>query len=504
MALNIRSDRRPCATRESHRMNLRPTFAWLLFGATACTMDIGAPKGPAIRVVSDITRTDTIDAKPRTPIVIAVTDGRDGLSRPVTVSISASPTGPGFEHGMIPTDGSARLETITLQPGDGRVPIYVQFGSQEGPASLFITAPELQVSYAIRFTVKPGAPASLTLRPGDTTIVPTEKYTQTAVLHDRAGNTLSLTSPLQVSSTDPYIAISNGQVTGIDFTRAAITVGYNGVQETAMVSVVPMAKLAGISFSGNVSVGTTDGSSLRRYGAANTYNIGWTPDGAHVLYSAQVGAPNGGLNTRIVSLATATGSVTQVVPDTVSALSGTEMFWPSSSYDGNWIYFVVRTGTGGAIWRIHPDGTGAEEVLPSPASLPYAARSSPSLSADGSLLAYVNNGDVRIMNTANGSTITLSGLGASVVRWSGVSNQLAIRGDSRGLYVVNADGSGLRTLATELASNGTLDWSPDGKWLLVGLPYPSALTRAAMVNVQNGLQLPLQLDVGETVAWAPR
>ncbi len=488
------------------------TSRWLvlsmvLMGAGACVVEIDAPdRKPEITVVSDIARTDTIDAEPQGKLVIRISDSTGGLNREVVATIAGMPLPiPSQELGMLPVDTSrAQVGTITTTTR-GDVPFFVRFGRHAGPAAIVITVPDLELADTLWFTVNAGAPAYLTLRPGDTSIVLGATYKQDGVIVDRDGNDLGLSSQLSISSGDPGLTVApTGQITGKAYARAQVRVGYGSIVETAMVSVGPAAKLAGSTQSTDLRIGSTDGTAVRHIPTASFSQLGvrWMPDGAHILYPDNVSTAAGPL-TRVFSLSTATGSSTLLIPDSVSALRGLPLVWPSPSYDGNWVFFVALEGTGGSIWRAHSDGTGVEEIVYAPPTLPYTALGSPSLSMDGSRLAYVINGAVRIQNMNDGSTITFAATGATAVRWSPASNRLAVREGTGDLYLMNPDGSGMITIASDLAFDYTLDWSPDGEWLIVALPNPTARTRAAMINVQSRLQLPLSIDIGENVAWGP-
>src|SRR4051812_13765010 len=136
-------------------------FLWL--SMVACGSDISKPEGAGIRIISDITRTDTIEAQSSFPLVLAISDGTGGLAHPVEVDISGAPASLG--HGMIPFDPVSSLSGTFSMSSTGQVSILVQFGSREGQEAITITVPELQLSSTLWFTVKPGRPAYLTLRP---------------------------------------------------------------------------------------------------------------------------------------------------------------------------------------------------------------------------------------------------------------------------------------------------------------------------------------------------
>ena len=170
---------------------------------------------------------------------------------------------------------------------------------------------------------------------------------------------------------------------------------------------------------------------------------------------------------------------------------------------GRWDY--AEGGTG-AIWRVRRDGSSAQEVVPAPSGGGWL---SPSLSPDGSSLAYVGtDGTLFIRTLANGTTRTISGLSASSVVWSPNADRLLIAGRA-GLFVVGADGSGRRQLRPGIVWGRDAAWSPDGDWVvwnsgggieLVRLEPELALTLpfsyGSVVSGGWGLRGPLSRECG--------
>jgi len=127
-----------------------------------------------------------------------------------------------------------------------------------------------------------------------------------------------------------------------------------------------------------------------------------------------------------------------------------------------------------------------------------------SLSRNGALLAYTSGEKVEIRDMASGTTRTISGLTPLAVRWSPVDDRLAVRG-LRSIYTMNSLGTELRTLNADHAdaSDSSVDWSPDGTWLVVSIPEIGLLSRTTIVDAQSGLLLPLRLSAGQGISWAP-
>jgi hypothetical protein len=488
-----------------------------LAAVAACTVDIGAPnRVPRIGVVSDITRTDTIDAEPTKSIVIAISDSTGGLRNEVTVNIAGTPV-PGGDMGMLVIDQNGGANSSTNLVSSGQASFRVIFGRRAGQWPIVITVPELKLADTLWFTVKPGAPAYITLRPAQAAVVVGGTYQQSASVIDRGGNAPNPAPSLTFSSADRAVTVSagSGVVTGAAYGLAGIKVTSGILHETAQVSVVPTGRLATILTPPGVTDLTitvlgTDGSGPRSYPAPQDASAAaWSPDATTIYYVGTTRVANP--TQRIYSLALSDGAISPLISDTVSALSGAKLISPAVSFDGTWIYFATQIAqngpTSGEIWRAHPDGTGAERLVSGAvAGSPYVVRTSPSPSPDGTRLAYMEKttsptttaNDIKILNLQSGTTLTISGSGADEIRWSPTGERIATKGGA-GLYVVNADGSGLTQLIQNVDYFTGLDWSPDGRWILANI-YGQA---TILEPTTTGLRLPLNLR-GVVASWSPR
>jgi len=482
----------------------------LLAGSAGCTVDIGPAQGPRIRVVSDISRTDTIDAAPTQPIVIEITDS---TGRPAFVGVTAFgiPAQTSSEQpGMFVYDEAGNPTVGLTVRGDGRATFHVIFGRRAGQAGVVISAPDLRLTDTLLFTVNPGAATHLALIPAFPVVVLGASYQQGALVLDRADNDLNRSSAVTFSGLNTGITVSSsGLVRGTEYARAGIRATYLQISETGLVSVVPAGRLATVITLGtfgqpnetSVTVLGMDGSPARRYSTPplDASDAVWNADATRIYY---VGTPRASNQPqRIYSLRVADGAFSPLIADTVSALVGEKLSSPAVSRDGAWVYFIRLIGftTTGEVWRVHPDGTGLTPLLTN-----HVFRASLAPSPDGTRLAYVESAggaatenEIKILDIQSGNTLTIAGTGAGEIRWSPTANRIAIKGDGV-LYVMNADGSGLTQIGAYDSFFTGLDWSPDGRWVLANLTGIPTI-----IDPATGLELPLNI-VGVGDSWSPQ
>jgi Tol biopolymer transport system component len=122
-----------------------------------------------------------------------------------------------------------------------------------------------------------------------------------------------------------------------------------------------------------------------------------------------------------------------------------------------------REGLGLEVCVMNADGSGQRNLTRHPAN-----DFKPSWSPDGRRIAFVSDRDrngpfeVYVMNAKGGDqrrVMRMKGGGSTEPAWSPDGRRIAFAGND-GLYVVNADGSGLRRLT---GSGETPAWSPDGR-----------------------------------------
>jgi Tol biopolymer transport system component len=194
----------------------------------------------------------------------------------------------------------------------------------------------------------------------------------------------------------------------------------------------------------------SDGSAFRRLTncegrprSANVSSPDWSPDGRQMLFAS----PRG------VVVMAADGSRRRVV--TPPAQHGEVISDPSFAPDGR-RFVYERNGSGGSvIWRGRTDGGGRRRLV---------RGSTPRWSPDGRTIAYITGGgDMRLLAARTGKLIRRLGYGPlpGGLDWSPDGRHLVLGGPN--LRIVRADGESYRSLDVFDARAGDAVFSPDGR-----------------------------------------
>jgi TolB protein len=176
--------------------------------------------------------------------------------------------------------------------------------------------------------------------------------------------------------------------------------------------------------------------------------------------------------------------------------------FPRWSPDGSKISFMSSVQGNWDIYTVNPDGSGLTRLTSDPAFDGYA-----NWSPDGSRLVFIRGGDAGmfVMN-ADGSGVTHLGPGTRP-SWSPDGSKIVFELDFN-LWLMNADGSGVSPLSERPEAEYEPAWSPDGERIAFvdDVPGPWLHHLAIMVlNLQtwNLTEISGSLESNSSPRWSP-
>ncbi len=183
--------------------------------------------------------------------------------------------------------------------------------------------------------------------------------------------------------------------------------------------------------------------------------------------------------------------------------------WPAWSPDGKLIAFVSRRDGPGHIFVMNADGTGARRVTTSPMEDDH-----PSWSADGKKIVFGREGALFVVPSAGGPAKRVGkGFGnAADPAWSPDGKHIAYDYrrpgfNIREIWLMNADGTGIRKLTNLGAKSALPAWSPDGSQIAYesDAAAPGKAANIFTVELANGQSAHLsESDIDEIQpTWAP-
>jgi Tol biopolymer transport system component len=182
----------------------------------------------------------------------------------------------------------------------------------------------------------------------------------------------------------------------------------------------------------------------------------------------------------------------------------------SASSDGSRIVVTSATQFRTSLWRVPLSTRIAVESDVTRIPLPTAQGRSPALAANNLLYVSSDGGADRIWKLVGGAPTELwNAPGARIVGGPAVSpidSRIAFSVQERGktrLVVMNADGTGLRTLVDGMDVRGAPTWSPDGKSIVTAVNQPGG-PRLFRISAVTGEAVRLTDEYSLDPAWAPR
>jgi len=235
----------------------------------------------------------------------------------------------------------------------------------------------------------------------------------------------------------------------------------------------------------------------------------WSPSGRRIAYfGRRLGEPRYHWGVWSVGL-----DGTDAVPLT----DGASIAWsPAWSPDGRYVYLASDRGGSMNLWRVPVDEeSGHPQGDPEPVTTPATSLAHISVSRDGRHLAYSS-----VLVTHNVQRLPLSPTTGDPLgepewvttgtrRWSSPDPSpdgrtvalYSLTQPDGDIFVIHADGTGLRQITADSAADRVPRWSPDGSWLAFFSGRDSDL-RPWKIR-PDGSDLTRLGDRGSVVVWSP-
>jgi hypothetical protein len=480
--------------------------------------------GPTIRTISGGGVTDTVLLELRDPFVVEVRGPDGNLARGIEVVFVSGPDSNAvplvFIRRSSLTDYGAVVHATTSESGRTSVQLFT--GWTAGDTEITARVPSFGIETKTTVTVRPGAAATVAIKPRDSLLFVNRSYRLEANLVDRFGNAIGGTATFSSASAQVQVS-SDGTVQGKSVGRAKIEVQLGTFSDSVFTSVVPNGAIALFSFGRAVNDPTgfgqanLDGSEFKwiaqtgvtgsEYAPENPVSR-WNPGTGQLLYTKAVGQwPR-------LFVGDSTGFSRRLIDQPFPVIWETH---PEISPDGHWIYFVARDSIGiEAIWRVRWSGGAPERVTTETDGTRFGW---PTLSPDGTRMAYVassgegENLRAYVRDLASGVTELLGPNQAAGTMWSPTgewilyAEGLPYPGHPGVLHLVRPDGTGDQRVVSGAAYLPGGTWSPDGRYFIAArgdLGGGGPLPIIELIDITTGSRFSLPYPAGwYGLTWRP-
>jgi eukaryotic-like serine/threonine-protein kinase len=217
-------------------------------------------------------------------------------------------------------------------------------------------------------------------------------------------------------------------------------------------------------------VATVNTGETRRLNDGDAVLASWSPHNHRIAYTHRLGHL---AQAEIWTIPVTGGAPTRVTSDNATNWN------PVWSPDGKYLYIASDRGGSTNLWRVPIDEmSGKARGEPEPITTPAPYLAHPSISADGKQIAFAS-----VLVTANIQQLVLDPSGApkgepawvttGSRRWANPDPSpdgeriafYSLVQPGGHLYVAHADGTAIRQLTSDSATDRMPRWSPDGKWI---------------------------------------
>jgi Tol biopolymer transport system component len=456
---------------------MRRLHVQVLFTAFALAASCGGgradstePTGDRMRIVAGAGVSDTVLARPVQALVVDLLE--NGQPKPgAVVSFeglqvqSTDPNAPGSASPGVLMSGVASNDFVGLLSDttdqSGRASVLVQLGTHAGDVGVRITCPALGLADTAKFTVRPGNSTQIVVGVRDTVVRAGGSFGVGAFSADRFRNArpqdaVTYRALDALATVDAAGTVQAAQTVG----RGTVIARVNALEDSSRFTVVPNVSLTAV-FDGPDGVTRfvtldMDGSNLKAIGPATARSFPSRARSGDLIAFHKLIT---GLTGTGIELMDGTGSARLLVDPTGAFWSAN---YPVFSPDSASILFTGTQPSGGGVFRIRLDGSGATRLAyTDQASRPV------SVSPDGTRIAYPRYTSMLVKSVATGDSVRIGPVGW-FSSFSPDGQRVAYAQDEGALLrVVKVDGSAAKTIwQAPVGFDSRISWMPDGTWVL--------------------------------------